>query len=288
MTDVALLTAARREFHRAVGLNLLRVDADGIPANADKHNPTSIAIARSVAEAIHATASGSRMTGQGSGSTFEDLVVDFLRATFLSLGHLRPGAWEIMKLNARDRLGIARYQQYAHLALLSQLAAANKQLAAALGKDYLIVPDAVIVRHPESDAGINVLASIVDQTVATLSDLRARAGGSPILHASISSKWTLRSDRAQNARTEALNLLRNRKGHLPHIVVVTGEPLPSRLASLALGTGDIDCAYHFALPELMAAVNSGPFDSSTTDLMTAMVDGKRLKDISDLPLDLAT
>ncbi len=75
-------------------------------------------------------------------------------------------------------------------------------------------------------------------------------GGLPILHASVSAKWTMRSDRAQNSRTEALGLIRNRKGHLPHIVVVTGEPLPSRLASLALGTGDIDCMYHFALCQL--------------------------------------
>lgn len=47
------------------------------------------------------------------------------------------------------------------------------------------------------------------------------------------------------------NLIRNRKGNLPHIVVVTGEPMPARIASLALGTGDIDCVYHFALYELV-------------------------------------
>src|ERR1035438_2137764 len=75
----------------------------------------------------------------------------------------------------------------------------------------------------------------------------ASNGGLPILHASISCKWTIRSDRVQNARSEALNLIRNRKGRLPHVVVVTGEPLPSRLSAIALGTGDIDCVYHFAL-----------------------------------------
>ena len=75
----------------------------------------------------------------------------------------------------------------------------------------------------------------------------------PILHASISCKLTLRSDRSQNARTEGLNLIRNRKGHTPHIVVVTAEPMPTRITSLALGTGDIDCVYHFGLNELMKA-----------------------------------
>lgn len=96
----------------------------------------------------------------------------------------------------------------------------------------------------------------------------------------------MRSDRAQNSRTEALNLIRNRKGNLPHIVVVTGEPAPSRLASLALGTGDIDCMYHFALYELVEAVQELANDD-TLNLLTGLIDGKRLKDISDLPLDLS-
>jgi hypothetical protein len=96
----------------------------------------------------------------------------------------------------------------------------------------------------------------------------------------------MRSDRAQNTRSEALNLVRNRKGHLPHIVVVIGEPLPSRIASLALGTGDIDCVYHFALPELRETVREGGWEDSI-ELVEMMVSGKRLRDIADLPLDLA-
>ena len=84
----------------------------------------------------------------------------------------------------------------------------------------------------------------------------------------------------------SLNLIRNRKGRLPHIALVTGEPLPSRLASIALGTGDLDCVYYFALPELIAAVGSYDSDEATR-LISMMVDGGRLKDITDLPLDLA-
>ncbi len=96
----------------------------------------------------------------------------------------------------------------------------------------------------------------------------------------------MRSDRAQNSRSEALNLIRNRKGHLPHVVAVIGEPLPSRIASLALGTGDIDCVYHFALDELYHAVSISGSDEPR-ELLNIMIDGKRLKDIADLPLDLA-
>ena len=154
-----------------------------------------------------------------------------------------------------------------------------------MGNDYMVAPDVVIYRETMTDEELNDPVVVVDVTVALRADIRQKNGGLPILHASISAKWTMRSDRAQNSRTEALNLIRNRKGHLPHIVVVTGEPLPSRLASLALGTGDIDCMYHFALYELAEAVNETG-DEDSVEMLKALIEGKRLKDISDLPLDL--
>jgi hypothetical protein len=120
---------------------------------------------------------------------------------------------------------------------------------------------------------------------SSLTPLRLLNNQKMILHASVSCKWTIRSDRSQNTRTEALNLIRNRKGNTPHIVVVTGEPHPQRIASLALGTGDIDCVYHFALKELRETVNT--LDSEmVTDVLGTLIDGKRLRDISDLPFDL--
>ena len=72
---------------------------------------------------------------------------------------------------------------------------------------------------------------------------------------------------------------------MPHIVVITGEPLPSRIASLALGTGDIDCVYHFALPELSETLVESELEDAL-ELLEIMTTGSRLKDISDLPLDL--
>lgn len=68
--------------------------------------------------------------------------------------------------------------------------------------------------------------------------------------------------------------------------MVTAEPLPRRLASIALGTGDIDRVYHFALYELIAAVREANLGDSS-EMLRIMVDGRRLRDISDLPLDLA-
>jgi hypothetical protein len=86
---------------------------------------------------------------------------------------------------------------------------------------------------------------------------------------------------------EALNLIRNRKGKLPHIVAVTAEPTPIRIASLALGTGDIDCVYHFALNELKTAIENIK-NEDQLDMLNMLIEGRRLRDISDLPFDLTT
>ena len=115
--------------------------------------------------------------------------------------------------------------------------------------------------------------------------LRRDCNPKEILHAGISVKWTIHSDRAQNARSEALNLIRNRKDRTPHIVVVTAEPAPGRIGSVALGTGDIDCVYHIALDALLEATESVDAGDAY-DNLRMMVDGRRLKDIRDLPYDL--
>ena len=74
---------------------------------------------------------------------------------------------------------------------------------------------------------------------------------------------------------------------MPHIVAVTAEPLPMRIASLALGTGDLDCVYHFALDELREVCESLPGCADQAEMLATMIQGDRLRDISDLPFDLA-
>lgn len=277
---------ARADFHNALLQSCLTIDPQGRPSNSDSSNQASVAIAKGIADRLKAETVGERAAGQTAGNQFEAVCADFVRATFLRLGHLRPGAWSVHHVKGRNRLEIARYEQYSHLVALDRAARSDPDLAAALGSDYTITPDVVVVRDPEQDDVINAPGVLVDGDVATLASLRKSNGGLPLLHASISCKWTIRSDRAQNARSEALNLVRNRKGALPHIVVVTAEPTPSRLASIALGTGDMDCVYHFALYELQATLDDLNM-TDAADMLALMVNGDRLKDISDLPLDLA-
>ena len=286
MSSTAQFSLARKAFHVALLRATLTTNDMGIVSNADGTNKSSRDIARGIANLLKAETRGARIAGQTSGNQFEGICADFVKSTFMMLGHLRPGIWDVRQVSGRNRLEIARYEQYAHLVALNNAAKNDPELAAALGSDYTITPDIVVSREAEADDVINAEQLLVDNTVALATSLRKSNGGRPFLHASISCKWTIRSDRAQNARSEALNLIRNRKGPLPHVMVVTAEPTPSRLASIALGTGDIDCVYHFALHELQVTLKTLGMDDAA-DLLAVMVNGRRLKDISDLPLDIA-
>lgn len=287
--DKALIQAAREQYHkRLIENRVLTISSDGIASNADSSNAPSKAIAKIVAERLGATVGG-KVKGQTVGTLFEQITMQFVADTFPKLQHLRPGSWTVLNLGNQSAVKTWDFAQYEHLAYLSKIVSENKKLSTTLGNDYMVAPDVVVYRALYEDEELNNGSLVVSDSVCKMADLRKVNGGKPILHASISAKWTMRSDRAQNSRTEALNLIRNRKGHLPHIIVVTGEPLPSRLASLALGTGDLDCVYHFALYELLYAVNKYGTQGREDIIETLenLVNGKRLKDISDLPLDLS-
>ena len=274
----SMLLAERRKFYDSLMANRCLVTDNGIPSIADGSSAQSCAIAARLFSNLGITSSGRRLSGQRAGAQFEAACAGFLTNTFLRLTDFRPGNWQIAR-----KLPITRFEQYDHLLTLSDLAKDNMDLAAAMVSDYLVEPDIVIARFPIADQELGALA---DDTVGLRTPLRAANGGKPILHASVSCKWTIRSDRSQNTRSEALSLVRNRKGPLPHIVAITAEPLPQRIASVALGTGDMDCVYHIALPELEESVMSVGSAGSQKSLAT-MISGKLLRDIADLPLDLA-
>ena len=287
-----LIAEARNHFYeRLFETNTLTLTRAGVASNADTSSRGSKAIAGKIVDILrdkhnYVVNTVDKISGQTLGRQFELLTMEFLQETFPRLQNLRPGQWSILQLGNNNRLKTSDFEQYEHLAYLNALTTENAQLAAALGNDYMVAPDVVIYRNLYEDEEINAGQCIVNDDICKMAAIRKSNGGKPLLHASVSAKYTMRSDRAQNSRTEALNLIRNIKGHLPHIVVVTAEPMPNRLASLALGTGDIDCVYHFALYELIEAVNEVGSEDAR-EILETLVQGKRLKDISDLPLDLA-
>ncbi len=279
----------RQKYHGRICQDIIRIirkkGFEDYPNNADGSNTSSRKFAWEILRQIGCKPKYSRISGQTAGNLFEQITRDFLEEAFGLLQHLRPGNWTYSINTA-----ISKFDQYRDLAEIEKAIKEKQELATTFGQDYVISPDIIIAREPIPDDEINQPQNLIrtSEPIASLTPIRKSNATVPkaILHASISCKWTLRSDRAQNTRTEALNLIRNRKGNLPHIVAVTAEPTPIRIASLALGTGDIDCVYHFALNELKQGIQNLK-NEDQLDMLNTLIEGRRLRDISDLPFDLA-
>lgn len=154
---------------------------------------------------------------------------------------------------------ITEFWQYQHLARLDELISRDttNTLSVEIGRDYLVRPDVTVgMRHSELDSDW-------------------------MLHAAISCKFTIRSDRVQNIRHEGVILTRHRRGRQPHIVTVTCEPLPSRLAAIARGTGEVDGVYHVALEQLQQAV-AAVDNLEQREILDEIVDQRRLFDLQSL------
>lgn len=282
------IEALRQKYHADLFQQCVRYRKSGEPSMSDKGSKASVSLAKGMLDCIGLPVLPGEITPQAAGSLFASVTAQFLEGCFQYLHHLRPGDWKLS--TSQGSLGIADYSQYRHLADIARVLIQHPELKTSLGGDYLITPDIIVSRAPITDAEINMNASVIDPDGSIARRTPSRQanlpGGHRILHASISMKWSMRSDRSQNTRTEALNLIRNRKGGTPKIAVVAFEPLPSRLTSIALGTGDIDCAYHAALDELIHAAKQLDPDGESFETLRMLVEGHRLRDISDLPFDL--
>lgn len=224
---------------------------NGQKANiADTSSRTSRGIAAHILGSLGVTAQVSH-SGQTAGRLLEEAVHDHLEASL-------PSRFNGRRVTVSRRTVVSDFEQYEHLATLQGLIDDDetKTLRAAIGSDYLVRPDVTVGLDPGR-------------------------GGSVFLHAAVPCKWTLRSDRAQNVRHEAVVLIRHRRGRLPHITPVTAEPMPSRLASLARGTAEVDALYHVALDELDAAVRAVAAPQQV-DVLDELVGHGRLRDLSEL------
>ena len=221
----------------------------GKPNIADTSSKTSCAIAAHMLDALGITHRVDHV-GQTAGMLLEDAIHDHL-------ADVMPRSRAGRRVVVSRRTIVSDFEQYAHLATLKRLidADATGTLRASIGTDYQVKPDVTV----------------------GLDDGK----GAPFLHAAVPCKWTLRSDRAQNVRHEAVVLIRHRRGRLPHITPVTAEPMPTRLASLARGTAEVDTLYHVALDELQVAVKaSGSRDQ--LEVLHELVGHNRLRDLADL------
>lgn len=120
----------------------------------------------------------------------------------------------------------------------------------------------------------------------TVSD--PKAGRLPELEIGLSLKWSLRTDRAQDCRSQGAKLSALRRGRMPHFAAVTMEPRPYMLNLLGGGSGDVDCVYHLHLPALTEAIEAayGKKTEKTSQRIVAsferLVEQRRLRDYDEL------
>ena len=216
-----------------------------VPNFADVDNAESMRIGAGMLDFLGVARGVASAVPKDPGGPLELAVRDHL-ADHLPRAHA-DRAW----LVARGAI-ITRFDQYAHLSKVAELVRANPELRITVGMDYLIKPDVTVA----------------------LGEVKT-ASGLPPLHAAISCKWTIRSDRVQNIRHECLQMIRHRRGRQPHLVTVTAEPLPSRLASIARGTGEVDAVYHVAFDAVNASVTENA-NAEQQDAWREVVGQRRL------------
>lgn len=237
------------------------------PNLADVGSRTSMHLAGYVYETLDVPKSRIRAQSLDDDSASEASGTALERAIELDLGS-RLGLNDPDRTWLVSRTGtVADYAQFTHLNDLQALLEETPVLRSTFAGDYQVKTDVYVGVENSADP-----------------DER------PFLHAAISSKWTIRSDRVQNVRHEFATLVRNRRGRCPHLVLVTAEPLPTRLLSIARGTGEIDAVYHLFYDDLEMAVSVLCGDHGLyVDQRAAweeMAKQKRLKPYSSLVDDL--
>ena len=202
---------------------------------------------------------------------------------------------------------IAEFNQFRHVGVVQELAKLpihDYERAWSALKET-IERDSVKERAASRRKKVSKVEELADQIGAQIQQVVRAAGTEPVLGLDIglaeavsnslpfldialSLKWTLRTDRAQDCRSQGQKLSALRRGETPHFAVVTMEPRPYMLNLLGGGSGDIDCVYHLALPELIATVED--YDSArgdkrwrgSRDTFRRLVDQGRVRDYSDL------
>lgn len=273
------LKELRRGYHEAICQQLLGY-MHGIPNIASAQFGLSTKLVDKILANLELAPCPELPEREAAEDLFALVTRNYLEQAFGLLQHLRPGDWTFSTV-----LDLGLLNSYDDSDDLMHTLAQHPELRVTL-RDQLLIPDIVMACKPVSDREINRNGNIVNGQTARSTPVREVNQSRPVSYAYITCKWTLRSDRAQNASAEALNIISNRKGNLPHRVAVVAEPLPTRIAALALGTGDLDCVYHFALHELKQAVEQTQ-NEDQLDMLNILLRGRRLRDISDLPFDLA-
>lgn len=215
--------------------------------------------------------------------------------------HLQPMRPDLVIQRSRS---VLEFQQYAHLRVFPEFKKGHISAASTIEKLLDIAE-----RLPPSPAATQMKKSLRSSHKKSLEqdaiserlklympeesllnlDLTfalAAEGQEQLLRLGLSSKWTLRTDRAQDCLSQGSKLASQRRGPMPHYGVITMEPRPAMLKILADGSGAVDYVYHLALPALITAIDKlksqKPLKWSPGVTFDRLLNQGRLRDYDDL------
>jgi hypothetical protein len=269
------------------------------PNMSDAGGEGSVELSRALLDALKVPPNKIAPANETAGNNLEMKVVEHLR-------QLRPD------LHIERGRRALEFAQYAHLAVLPDLEKKFKKLAKDLGPNVLslngLLRTAELGRARAGiekqlgklNDGIELLESHVSDLVLQtpsesllkidISVAIPHVGELDELAIALSSKWSLRTDRAQDCVSQGNKLVAQRRGRMPHFGVITVEPRPTMLRILADGSGSIDFVYHLDVPALATAVST--FDSSRTEgrkqgpAFNKLVKQGRLQDYDHLVMEV--
>lgn len=265
----------------------------GRPNTSDRNDPQSVELGHALFERIGVAED--KPEPEGIGAMVEDKIVTDLAAR-------RPDL-----VIARGR-SASLFEQYRHLASVTSQRRGGEGPTA-----LLTLMDEMLAAVPEGSTRASLERKLararddLELSAALLEELLDRVPNEAVLKidvavsetappgelaVALSSKWTLRTDRAQDCISQGNKLVSLRRGRMPHFAVITMEPRPAMLRLLADGSGSIDCVYHLDLPSLRLAVED--VERSRTakrgravswgprETLERLVRQRRLRDYDDL------
>lgn len=201
------------------------------------------------------------------------------------------------------------FQQYRHVGAFSDITAepslaftkAWKRFAAEARK-RIVTPQSAVARlqrliedvESATAADVQLRQKVLDEIGAEsllkldVVEARTQPAHLPELEIGLSLKWSLRTDRAQDRRSQGAKLSALRRGRMPHFAAVTMEPRPYMLYLLGGGSGDVDCVYHLHLRALKAAIDEvyGSRTDKTSQRIRArfqrLIEQRRVRDYDEL------
>jgi hypothetical protein len=255
----------------------------------DAHDPLSVELGRALLDC--AGVPRDKIAPADPGTDLEEEIVKYLKP-------LRPD------LQIRRGRSVQEFSQYAHLDVFPQFRKTFADLRPTVADLSERVRAADLGRaRVRIEKDLDKLTTSTDVQAALVGDLAEQMPEESLLRIDVSvaiphegeldelaialsSKWSLRTDRAQDCVSQGNKLVSQRRGRMPHFGVITVEPRPAMLRILADGSGAVDFVYHLDLPALSAAIaqvgerKKGKWSPAQT--YNRLTRQKRLRDFDEL------